>query len=191
MDWSLIAYFFGGVFLANGVPHFVAGISGHAFQTPFSKPPGKGYSSSYVNVIWGGVQFCRRLFPASETGLVRDWELLPFWRFLKRCAANGFGIGKSLWRYSRRHKSPETIRKQDGHMTHKGKTAIVTGAAQGIGEAYAHGLASATCAPARANSRAVSRPMPEPAPVTIATFSFNPLDISHLFFFFYLCGLNV
>ena len=26
-------------------------------------------------------------------------------------------------------------------MTHKGKTAIVTGAAQGIGEAYAHGLA--------------------------------------------------
>lgn len=57
MDWSLIAYFFGGVFLANGVPHFVAGISGHAFQTPFSKPPGKGYSSSYVNVIWGVFNF--------------------------------------------------------------------------------------------------------------------------------------
>jgi 3-oxoacyl-[acyl-carrier protein] reductase len=26
-------------------------------------------------------------------------------------------------------------------MTHEGKAAIVTGAAQGIGEAYAHGLA--------------------------------------------------
>lgn len=53
MEWTLIAYFFGGVCLVNGVPHFVSGVSGRAFQTPFAKPPGKGYSSSYMNVIWG------------------------------------------------------------------------------------------------------------------------------------------
>ena len=54
MNWlSLVAYFFGGAFAANAVPHFVAGVMGHAFQTPFAKPPGKGLSSSTVNVLWG------------------------------------------------------------------------------------------------------------------------------------------
>jgi len=47
-----MSYFFGGVFLANSVPHFVAGIMGKPFQTPFAKPPGKGLSSSTVNVLW-------------------------------------------------------------------------------------------------------------------------------------------
>ena len=53
MDWLLIAIFFGGAFVANGIPHFVEGISGRAFQSPFAKPPGKGYSSSTVNLLWG------------------------------------------------------------------------------------------------------------------------------------------
>ena len=48
-----ISYFFGGVFLANAVPHFVNGISGRPFQTPFAKPPGEGLSSSTVNILWG------------------------------------------------------------------------------------------------------------------------------------------
>jgi hypothetical protein len=48
-----LACFAGGAFLANGVPHFVAGISGKEFHSPFAKPPGKGYSSAVVNVIWG------------------------------------------------------------------------------------------------------------------------------------------
>ena len=48
-----IAYFFGGLFLANLVPHFVAGMMGKPFPTPFAKPPGKGLSSSTVNVLWG------------------------------------------------------------------------------------------------------------------------------------------
>jgi hypothetical protein len=48
-----ISYFFGGVFLANAVPHFVSGITGHPFQSPFAKPPGEGLSSSTVNVLWG------------------------------------------------------------------------------------------------------------------------------------------
>ena len=54
MNWlHLVSYFFGGVFAANAVPHFVAGVMGRPFQTPFAKPPGKGLSSSTVNVLWG------------------------------------------------------------------------------------------------------------------------------------------
>jgi hypothetical protein len=53
MTWlHLMSYFFGGMFLANSVPHFVAGIMGKPFQTPFAKPPGKGLSSSTVNILW-------------------------------------------------------------------------------------------------------------------------------------------
>jgi len=48
-----ISYFFGGVFLTNSIPHVVNGTMGRAFQTPFAKPPGKGLSSSTVNVVWG------------------------------------------------------------------------------------------------------------------------------------------
>lgn len=54
MEWlPLVSYFFGAVFIANAVPHFVAGTMGHAFQSPFAKPPGVGRSSSTVNALWG------------------------------------------------------------------------------------------------------------------------------------------
>ncbi len=54
MHWyDFLAYFFGGAFLANSLPHLINGISGRAFQSPFAKPPGKGLSSSTVNVLWG------------------------------------------------------------------------------------------------------------------------------------------
>ena len=53
MPWlDYLAYFFGGVFLTNTVPHFVAGISGRPFQSPFARPPGVGLSSSTVNMVW-------------------------------------------------------------------------------------------------------------------------------------------
>ena len=45
--------FVSGLLLANGVPHFVQGISGHRFQTPFATPRGVGESSPVVNVLWG------------------------------------------------------------------------------------------------------------------------------------------
>lgn len=48
-----IEWFFGGVFLANSVPHIGNGVSGRPFQSPFANPPGKGLSSSLVNVLWG------------------------------------------------------------------------------------------------------------------------------------------
>lgn len=54
MNWLHdISYLFGGAFLANAVPHFVSGMMGRPFQSPFAKPPGKGLSSSTVNVLWG------------------------------------------------------------------------------------------------------------------------------------------
>ena len=54
MNWlHLVSYFFGGAFLANAVPHFVSGIMGRPFQSPFAKPPGQGFSSSTVNAVWG------------------------------------------------------------------------------------------------------------------------------------------
>src|SRR4051812_641963 len=54
MAWqNCVAYFFGGVFLANFTPHFIAGVAGRAFHTPFAKPPFRGLSSPAVNILWG------------------------------------------------------------------------------------------------------------------------------------------
>lgn len=50
--YHFIACFFSGLFLANAVPHFVHGISGDRFPSPFAKPPGRGLSSPTVNVVW-------------------------------------------------------------------------------------------------------------------------------------------
>jgi hypothetical protein len=53
VNWNhYMACFFAGMFLANVVPHFVHGISGDRFPTPFAHPPGKGLSSPTVNVVW-------------------------------------------------------------------------------------------------------------------------------------------
>lgn len=47
------AYFFAGVFLANFVPHFVSGVLGRSFPTPFASPPFRGASPPHVNVLYG------------------------------------------------------------------------------------------------------------------------------------------
>ncbi len=53
MNWyHYIACFFAGAILANFIPHFVHGISGDRFPTPFARPPGKGLSSPTTNVAW-------------------------------------------------------------------------------------------------------------------------------------------
>jgi hypothetical protein len=73
-----IACFFAGLFLANAVPHFVKGICGDAFPTPFAKPPGKGLSSPIVNVVWalfnlivGYILFrAGKLFTGDTTALI-------------------------------------------------------------------------------------------------------------------------
>ena len=58
MTWHFgVAYFFGGAFLASASPHFIAGVSGRAFHSPFASPPFKGLSSPTVNVAWGLFNF--------------------------------------------------------------------------------------------------------------------------------------
>jgi len=58
MPWyTYIAYFFAGAFLVNAIPHFVSGLTGHPFPSPFAKPPGKGLSSPVINVLWGAFNF--------------------------------------------------------------------------------------------------------------------------------------
>jgi hypothetical protein len=47
-----VLYFLAGVFAANGVPHFVKGITGEQHQTPFGNP-----SSAVTNVLWGSFNF--------------------------------------------------------------------------------------------------------------------------------------
>ncbi len=58
LNWSAdIAYFFGGMFFINAIPHFVSGLMGKSFQSPFARPPGQGHSYATVNVVWGAINF--------------------------------------------------------------------------------------------------------------------------------------
>ncbi len=53
MPWhNVAAYFLGGMFLANFFPHFIAGMSGVRFYTPFATPPFRGLSSPVVNMLY-------------------------------------------------------------------------------------------------------------------------------------------
>jgi hypothetical protein len=54
--YHYIAYFFGGAFLANAIPHFVSGVMGQPFQSAFATPPGEGLSPAWVNVLWGSAK---------------------------------------------------------------------------------------------------------------------------------------
>ena len=72
MNWHLVSYFFGGIFLANAVPHLVSGMMGRSFQSPFAKPPGQGLSSSTVNVLWGFLNAVIGYFLVVRVG---DFEL--------------------------------------------------------------------------------------------------------------------
>jgi hypothetical protein len=47
-----LAHVLGGVFLANSLPHLIAGITGRSAPTPFASPPFTGMSSPPVNVCW-------------------------------------------------------------------------------------------------------------------------------------------
>ncbi len=54
MPWcALPLLFLSGALVANGVPHFVQGVCGRPFPSPFASPPGIGESPPLVNVLWG------------------------------------------------------------------------------------------------------------------------------------------
>ena len=70
-----LAYCFGGAFLANAIPHWVAGLMGEPFQTPFADPPGKGLSSSTLNVWWAAFNFLAAYLLLVQVGAF-DWHAL-------------------------------------------------------------------------------------------------------------------
>src|SRR6187549_4244544 len=89
MPWfCLPAYFLAGIFLANGIPHFVSGVLGRTFPTPFATPPFRGQSSSRVNVLYG---LCNLAVAYALLLRVGDFE--------PRSAlhAGTFGLGLTVW----------------------------------------------------------------------------------------------
>ena len=89
MPWlHFIAYFFAGAFFANFVPHFVSGVLGRAFPTPFASPPFRGLSSSRVNVLYG---LCNLV--VAYTLLVRVGDFEP----RSALHAGAFGLGLAAW----------------------------------------------------------------------------------------------
>jgi hypothetical protein len=55
LPWiAYVVHFIAAAFLTNGIPHFVNGVSGRSFRTPFGRANG---SSPEVNVVWGWVNF--------------------------------------------------------------------------------------------------------------------------------------
>jgi hypothetical protein len=63
-----------GLLITNGIPHFVAGLQGIPFQSPFATPSGIGESSPLVNVYWGfgnlagGLVLLAKFAPADYLG---------------------------------------------------------------------------------------------------------------------------
>ena len=83
-----LAYFLGGVFFSNFVPHFVSGILGRTFPTPFASPPFRGDSSSRVNVLYGLGNLAVAYTLLSRVG---DFELR------NALHAVAFGLGLAAW----------------------------------------------------------------------------------------------
>jgi hypothetical protein len=85
MLWSHFpAYFFAGAFCANFVPHFVSGVLGRTFPTPFATPPFRGQSSPRVNVLYG---LCN--LAVAYTLLMRVGDFEP----RSTLQAGSFGLG--------------------------------------------------------------------------------------------------
>jgi len=81
MKWyHYVACFLAGILLANTVPHFVHGISGDSFPTPFANPPGKGLSSPTVNILWALVNLFIGyiLLRVGKVSQTNKWSLLTF-----------------------------------------------------------------------------------------------------------------
>ncbi len=98
MLWQSVACFFGGVFLANFVPHFVTGVSGRPFPSPFATPPFRGLSSPVVNVLWGLINLAAAY---ALLALVARLEPQDVPRVLVAAAGFGLaslGIARSLGR---------------------------------------------------------------------------------------------
>lgn len=89
MPWFHVpAYFFAGAFFANFVPHFVSGVLGRTFPTPFASPPFRGPSSSRVNVLYG---VCNLAVAYALLSRVGDFD------FRSTLHAGAVGLGLAAW----------------------------------------------------------------------------------------------
>jgi hypothetical protein len=89
MPWhNVAACFFGGLFLANFFPHFIAGMSGARFYTPFAKPPFRGLSSPMVNMLYALFNLGLAYLLLVVVGSL-ELQHLPH----AAVAAAGFGLG--------------------------------------------------------------------------------------------------
>src|SRR5580700_7335488 len=82
--------FFGGAFLVNAIPHFVSGVMGHPFGSPFATPLGEGLSPAWVNVLWGSTNL---VFAYLLLGRVGNFE---FRRWLHILDAGAGGLAMAL-----------------------------------------------------------------------------------------------
>jgi hypothetical protein len=81
MKWHhYAACLLAGILLTNAVPHFVHGISGDSFPTPFANPPGKGLSSPLLNVLWAlaNLLIGYILLRIGKVSRTNKWSLLAF-----------------------------------------------------------------------------------------------------------------
>lgn len=82
MAWlTYVSYFFGGAFLCNAIPHFVSGVTGRSFPSPFARPPGKGLSSPLVNVAWGAFNIVVSyllVLRVGTFGIRNTWDAVAF-----------------------------------------------------------------------------------------------------------------
>ena len=81
----MIRYFFAGMFLFNGIPHLVKGITGEKHMTPFKK-----VSSPLLNIVWAFVNFVLGMVILGfDSAGIPNWPTgLNFWAFL----AGGFAL---------------------------------------------------------------------------------------------------
>jgi hypothetical protein len=54
---DLLIHFFVAMFFINALPHFINGLSGRPFPSPFASPPGKGESPALLNIVWACINF--------------------------------------------------------------------------------------------------------------------------------------
>ena len=71
---------FAGMSLANVIPHYVKGVTGESFPTPFANPPGNGLSSPMTNAIWSLVNLFIGfvLFKFGKVSFNNELSLVPF-----------------------------------------------------------------------------------------------------------------
>lgn len=93
---SYVIHFLSGLFLANGIPHFIHGISGEDFHSPsLHRLLSKKIPSPLFNAIWGLLSFALSIYLLSLTSkLIIGWNIDFVVYILGFCFAS---IGLSIY----------------------------------------------------------------------------------------------